>query len=325
MTNDSPRSQHDADLGPLRIAWRTLDHWLGGGIMHWGAALSYYTLFSMGPLLAFITGTAGMLFDASATQTEILEQLRTVLGPRGADIAATVLRQASFPGFGSFASLFALLLSLVGATAVFNNLQGALNEIWDVQPVTGTVRNALRTRLISFLMILMTGGLILVFFLFSTAASVMMPFIEARLPVGSLLVKTVDFTLSTSILWLAFAAIYRWLPDVEIAWRDVAAGALTTAILFVVGKLLIGAFLGGRNVGSVFGAAGSLFAVMVWIYYSAQIFLIGACFTEIWARSRGRAIRPAAYAGRVVRNVERGDQHRGRGPGRGKRGTADDH
>jgi membrane protein len=306
MTSYEP-TEENAHIGIRRIAWRTLEHWLGGGIMHWGASLSYYTLFSMAPLLVFFTGIAGMLFDASATQAEILSQLRTVLGSRGADIAATVLRQASFPGFGSFASVLTLLLSIVGATAVFNNLQGALNEIWGVKPVTGTVRNALRTRLISFLMILMTGGLIIVFFVFSTAASVMMPFIEARLPSGSLLVKAVDFTLSTAILWLAFAAIYRWLPDVEIAWRDVAAGALTTAVLFVVGKILIGAFLGGRDIGSVFGAAGSLFAVMVWIYYSAQIFLIGACFTQVWAHSRGRSIRPATYAGRVIQRVQHGD------------------
>jgi membrane protein len=305
MTSHEP-AKGPADIGIRRIAWRTLEHWLGGGIMHWGASLSYYTLFSMAPMLVFLTGIAGMLFDASATQAEILSQLRIVLGPRGADIAATVLRQASFPGSGSFASVLTLLLSIVGATAVFNNLQGALNEIWNVQPTTGPVRNALRTRFISFLMILMTGSLILVFFVFSTAASVMMPFIEARLPVGSLLVKTVDFTLSTSILWLAFAAIYRWLPDVEIASRDVATGALVTAILFVIGKLLIGSFLGGRDVGSVFGAAGSLFAVMVWIYYSSQIFLIGACFTEVWARSRGRSIRPATYAGRVIQRVQHG-------------------
>ena len=287
-------------LGIVKLSFM---EWLGEGVMHWGAALSYYTLFSLGPVLIFLVGTAGMFFDDAAAREQILSQLRLLLGSRGAEIADTILVQATFPGFGSVQALLSLLALLVGATAVFGNIQGALNDIWHVKPVTGTVRNALRTRLMAFVMILVLGGLVFLSFLVSAATSLLAPFIEARLPGGSLLVRALDFGVSTALLWLVFAAVYQVLPDARIAWRDVWVGGLVTAVLFAIGKLAIGGFLGRRDPGSVFGAAGSLFALLIWIYYSAQIFLVGASFTEVWARSRGRAIRPEPYAGRVVQRV----------------------
>ena len=289
----------------LHIAYLTLEEWLTGAVIHWGAAISYYTLISLGPLLLFLAGAAGMLFDASSAQSQLLAQLRLVLGARGAEIAETVLRTASFPGLGSPRAVGSLILLTFGATAVFVNLQGALNWIWNVTPVTGTVRNMVRTRITAFLAILVLGAIAFIAFFTSTTVSFVLPYLETQLGLGAWFVRTFEFLASTAILGLLFGAAYQILPDAQIAWKDVWVGGFVTAILFSLGTLLIGSFLGRSEPGSMFGAAGSLFGLLVWIYYSAQIFLIGAAFTEVWARTHGRAIRPQGYAGRVTREVVR--------------------
>jgi membrane protein len=278
---------------------RTLDEWLEADVMHWGAALSYYTLLSLGPVLLLLTSAAGTLVGTAEAQAEIVSQLTIVLGPRGADVAEALLDETSFPGLGSWSSLVSLLVLLIAATAVFSNVQGALNEVWRVKALSGTILNALRTRMIAFLMILVLGGLVLFFVLFTTAAALMLPVVEARVPWAPTLLRIADPIVSVIVLWIAFAAVYRVLPDVVIQWRDVIVGALVTAILFTLGKGVLGPFLARTNVTSMFGAAGSVFGLMVWVYYSAQVFLIGASFTRVWAEARGREILPETYAGRV--------------------------
>ena len=287
------------------IARQTIKAWLSGDAVHWGAALSYYALFSLGPLLLLLVGTAGLVLDARTASATIINQLRPFFGTRGATVAETILREGSFPGFDSPKALVSIALLLLAGTGVFANLRGALNAVWSVRPVSGTLRNLARTRLSAILMMLTLGLLVLASVLLSTAVSVLAPYLEAQLPGGSWLVRALDLAVSTLFLWVAFAATYRILPDAQIAWRDVWVGALATAILFVVGKALIGLYLGRSDLGSAYGAAGSVFLLLVWLYYSAQIFILGATFTQVWARARGRDILPEDYAVRITERTVR--------------------
>jgi membrane protein len=283
----------------MTLAWRSLEEWFEADVMHWGASLSYYTLLSLGPVLILLTTIAGALFDASEAQGEILSRLSILLGSRGAQVAETILREASFPGFRTWSSLLSMLVLLFAATVVFSNVQAALNDIWKFKVVGHTILNAIRTRATAFLMILVLGALIFAYLLFTTTVSVLVGVIEARLPWSSTVLRFGDAVISLVLLWLAFAAVFRVLPDVIIQWRDVVVGALATALLFTLGTELLGIFLARSDPGSMFGAAGSVFGLMVWIYYSAQVFLIGASFTKVWAEAEGREIVPETYARRV--------------------------
>jgi membrane protein len=189
---------------------------------------------------------------------------------------------------------------LAGGTVLFVNLQGTLNSMWNVKRRDeGIVRGFVRARVVAFLMILATGGVLLISLLLGAAANWIAPAIENRLPVGSTLVMAIELAVSGSVLTLLCAATYRILPDVEIAWRDVWVGATLTAILFLAGRAVIGWYLSSAAVGSRFGAAGSLVVFLVWLYYSAQIFFFGAEFTQVWAERRGVPIRPSEGAVRV--------------------------
>ncbi len=275
--------------------------------MHWGATLAYFALISLGPVLIVMVGVAGRLLGADSAGDSVVRELQPVLGARGADIAQTVLSEGTFPGFGSPSALLSILLLLLAATAVFANLRGALNEIWKVRAVTGAFRNVLRTRLISFSMILVIGLLILTSTIIGTVVAVLSPYLEGLLPAGSLVARVLELLSSTVVMWLAFAAMFRFVSDARIAWRDLWVGSLFTAILFVLGKFLIGLYLAQSNLASLYGAAGTLFLFLVWLYYSAQIVLLGATFTREWVRGRGREIVPHAYAARVETRVLDGD------------------
>jgi membrane protein len=289
LSTDSP-----AVPGILNIIRRTLRVWLAGDTVHWGAALAYYALASLAPLLLLLVGVAGRALDAPTAGPTIVRQLQPFIGSRGATVAETILREGSFPGFGSFKAIASVALLLVAGTAVFANLRAALNAIWGVKPARAGWRLALRTRLMAFLMILIVGSLVTASVGLSAVIAMLSPLAETWVPQWSFLIRLLDGAVSTVVLWLAFAAIFCILPDAQVALRDALVGALATALLFVIGKTLVGLYLSGSDIGSPYGAAGSIFVFLIWLYYSAQIFLLGATFTAIWAGARGCETGPGA-------------------------------
>ena len=241
-----------------------------------GAALSYYTLFSIAPLILIVVAVAGFAFGDDAARGEIFEQLVGLVGPQGAQAVEELLQHANRPGAGALAAISGTVALLLGATAVFGELQNALDRIWraPARKQDAGWLNLVRSRLLSFGMVLAIAFLLMV--------SLVMSALLSALGEWWALDAAASFVLST----LMFALIYKIIPRVRIRWRDVWLGASVTAALFALGKVLIGLYLGRSAVASAFGAAGSLVALMVWVYYSAQVFLLGAEFTRLAAKER---------------------------------------
>ena len=271
-----------------RLARQALAAWSADYAPSMGAALSYYTLFSIAPLILIAVAVAGMLFGEKAARGEIFAQLATLTGPEGAAAVESLLANASrSTGGGIIATLTGFLLLALGATSVFGELQNALDRIWRA-PVKARESGwwkLIRARVLSFGMVLGIGFLLTVSMILSAVIAAlgklwMFPGWEA-------LAHGVDVVLSFGLTTVLFAMIYKVIPRVPIGWRDVWIGAAVTAALFAVGKVLIGLYLGRSSVASAFGAAGSLVVLMVWVYYSAQIFLLGAEFTRAYAFAHG--------------------------------------
>jgi membrane protein len=261
----------------------TVAEWIKDRASRKGAALAFYTVFSLAPLLIIAISIAGLFFGEEAARGEILVQMRGLLGPDGARAVQAVIENAAQPGTGVWATLVGLATLLVGATTALAELKDDLDEIWDAPPER--IRGfwyLVRKRLLSVGMILALGFLLLVSLALSavTAALSRMWGLEDS---TSVLLQLVNFAISFVLVTALFAMIYKILPAVRIAWRDVTIGAIITALLFSVGKLLIGVYLGNSAIASTYGAAGSVILVLVWVYYSAQIFLLGAEFTKVYA------------------------------------------
>jgi membrane protein len=252
-----------------------------------GASLAYYTIFSIAPLLLIAISIAGIVFGKEAAQGELLGQLRSVLGPAAADMLQQMIANAAKPRTGTIATIVGIVTLLLGAAGVFGQLKEALNTIWDVEPRKGGgILAAIKQRFLSMAMVLGVGFLLLVSLIIDAAISAAGKFLGNRLPGGEALWQSVQIAVSLCIVTLLFALIFRLLPDTRIAWRDVWPGAAVTAVLFVIGKFALGLYLGKSSVGSSYGAAGSLVLLLLWIYYSAQILLAGAEFTQVYARRR---------------------------------------
>lgn len=295
----------------------TLKSFLMDDVIHWGASLAYYSLISLAPLLVLGLAVFGKLVGTGPAESWILEQVQLLGGDRAMEMAQTVLGEASQPDLGSLGAILTIGLLLFGATAVFNNLQGALNRIWGVQPGSHVLRNVLRTRVAAFFMVVSLGFLMVVSVLVSTILSWVGPLldpIEAILP----FVQLAELITTVLLLWLLVAITFQILPDVKISWRDVWMGSLATAILLYLGKYGLSAFLAHSARASMYGAAGSLLLLLMWVYFSAQVFFIGAEFTQVWARYRGRDIHPESYAYRtktvLVREEEGQEQEGASGP-----------
>jgi membrane protein len=286
----------------LRLLKESASSWSADYAPSMGAALSYYTLFSIAPLLIIVIAVAGMVFGEEAARGAIFEQLGGLVGAEGAKAIEGLLQAADKPAQGILATVIGIGVLLLGATTVFNELQNALDRIWraPARVKSSGIWNLLRTRLLSFGMVLGIAFLLLVSLVASAALAA----------VGKLwlfagweaLAHLLDVVVSFGLVTVMFALIYRYIPRVHVAWRDVWTGAAVTAILFTVGKFLIGLYLGKSSVASAFGAAGSLVLVIVWVYYSAQIFLFGAEFTWVYAHaygSRRGQPRPQAAANEV--------------------------
>ncbi len=277
----------------IKAAWElakeAFSSWIDDYGQSMGAALAYYTVFSMAPLLLIVISVAGLIFGADAARGEILGQLRGLMGQDAALAIQGLLESVSKPAESALATVIGLTVLLVGATSVFAELQDALDRIWRA-PHRGQpsgVWALLRSRFLSFGMILGIGFLLIVSLVFSAALTALQSWWEPWFGGWAILAMVVNQVITFAMTTAAFAMIYKIMPRVHIQWPDVWVGAAVTALLFTLGKYLIGLYIGKSGVTSSFGAAGSLVVVLVWVYYSAQIFLIGAEFTWVYAHTFG--------------------------------------
>ena len=286
----------------LKILWEllkeTFKEWNEDKASRLAAALAYYTVFSLAPLLIIVIAIAGAVFGDEAARGQIVGQLKGLLGKDGAEVIQMAIQNASKPNSGgAIASLLNIVLLLFGASGVFGQLQESLNTVWEVAPKPGLgVKGFIRNRFLSFSMVLGIGFLLLVSLVLSAALSVLSSFMGDLIPGIDFIWQIVNLVISFGVITLLFAMIYKILPDVKIVWSDVWIGAAITSLLFVMGKYLIGLYLGNASVGSAYGAAGSLVVVLIWVYYSAQILFFGAEFTQVYAQKYGSQIVPAKDA-----------------------------
>ena len=276
------------------------------------AALSYYTIFSLPPLLILITMLAGLIWDPEQIQGRLVQEIGGVLGPEGAEQIRSMIRHADRPGSGGpLMTILSIAALIFGATGAFNQLQAALNKAWEVEkdPEQSGLLSMVMGRILSFGMILVIVFLLLVSLVLSMVLNAAGSAVAGALPggIGSSVLWAVNLGLSLLVITALFAAMYKVLPDAEIQWGDVWHGALATAALFVLGKFLLGLYIAKTDPGSAFGAAGSLAVILVWVYYSAMIFFLGAEFTQVYAERRGSGIQPDDDAVRVVEEKRRVD------------------
>ena len=262
----------------------TFSEWLADHAPRLGAALAYYTMLSVAPLLVVATTVAGLVFGKEAARGELVKQMSNMVGPKEAAALQTMLQNAYHPTQGIIASVIGGIVLLLGAAGVFVELRSSLNVIWgaEAKPVGG-VWGFLRTRLLSFLMILAIGFLLLLSLMLSTALTGLAHFVGAP----HILFRVLDFVVSLGVITVLFALIFKFLPDVHVSWKDVWLAALLTSVLFTIGKFLLGLYLGNTSVGSTYGAAGSLAVCLSWVYYSAQILFFGAEFSQVYANRWG--------------------------------------
>lgn len=267
----------------LSRTWRS---WNADHAPRLGAALAYYTIFSLAPLLLVVTAVAGLVLGEDAARGSLLQELQKVMGPQAAQAIQAILLSAHQPQGGYLATAVGLVIVLLGAAGFFGQLQDALNTIWAVPPSphTGWTR-MLRSRFLSFLMVLGTGFLLLTSLVLSAAIAAAGQLLQNALPVPEFVLQMLTFGIALGIETLLFVMIYKVLPDVILRWRDVLVGGLMTALLFELGKTALALYIGKSGVGSTFGAAGSLVALLLWIYYAAQILFFGAEFTKVWVEA----------------------------------------
>jgi len=287
----------------------TYTEWSEDKASRLAAALAYYTAFSVAPLLLISIALAGFFFGEEAARGQLFAQLNGLLGNEGAAAIETAVQNSSQEGgAGTLATIIGLVTLLWSASNVFGQLQEALNTIWEVQPDPHAgIMATIKRRFLSMTMVLGIGFMLLVSLVMSAALGVVGNFFNNLLPGGAVVWQVVNFIISFGVVMLLFAAIYKVLPDATIKWGDVWVGAAFTALLFTVGKLVIGLYLGHASVGSTFGAAGSLLVFLVWVYYSAQILFFGAEFTQVYARMYGSRIVPTEDA-IAMDEVVRADQ-----------------
>jgi membrane protein len=266
----------------------TVTAWIEDEVPSMGAALAYYTIFSLAPLLIIFIAIIGLIFGKDAAQGHLLTQLHELTGDTGVLIARGLLKATSNHSKNIIAVVVGVITLLIGATTVFVELQTALNRIWHVKPPkAGAIRRLILSRILSFGMVLGMGFLLLLSLLISMALSAIVAWWGTIIGGKGHLYQFINFVGSYVVITVVFAMIYKFLPHVKIGWRDVWTGAMVTSLLFTIGKSFLTVYLGKFGTASAFGAAGSLVVLLVWVYYSAQIFLMGAEFTWVYAHRFG--------------------------------------
>jgi membrane protein len=291
------------------VAKQTLNNFLKDDCMAAAAALSYYTIFSLPALLVLIMLLVGSLMDPNDVRGGIESQMQSLMGPNAGGEVRTIIAEAERPQGGVLPTILGILGLIFGATGVMGQLQATLNKAWNVEPDPnqGGIKSFLLKRIFSLGMILVIAFLLLISLVISAALSGLGAQVETLLPEGlsGPLLHVMNTGISLLVFALLFAALFKVIPDARISWRSVWIGGAVTAVLFVLGKFLIGFYLGQSNPGEAYGAAGSLAVLLLWIYYSSLILLLGAEFTEVWAERKGEAIEPEPGAIRVQRTKER--------------------
>ena len=302
MTTDAT-----SDLLPKRaISWHSLGlfsrlfiktgkQWLADSIPRLGAALAFYSILSLGPLLLLLLAGAALFFGHDAARGHIIDEFNQLVGDQGSAMIRDILQNAA-PAHRSGTTLFGIATLLFGASGVFGQLQEAFNIVWGVRVKSGAFRQLVWSRLLSFLMVLSAGAMLLASLALSAVLSAVINYTTALLPVLVSLSHLADLVFSLGVSTLMFALIFKYVPDILIGWREVWVGALITACLFTIGKFGIALYLGHSGIASSYGAAGSAVVLLVWIYYSAQILLFGAEFTQVWASRNGAQVVPAPHA-----------------------------
>ncbi|MGE5363365.1 MAG: YihY/virulence factor BrkB family protein [Bacteroidota bacterium] len=276
------------------------DQWSDDKAPKLGAALSYYTVFSLAPLLLISIAVAGFMFGRDAARGTIVRELETLIGREGAILIQNAIRNSSNTDTGIIAAVVSMVTLFIGATAAFIELQDSLNIIWKVKSKPGqAIKEFMRTRMISFALVVAIGFLLLVSLLISAAITALNQFMGDFFSIPFWALDIFNLVLSLAVIFVLFSMIFKVLPDVVLSWKDVRMGALVTTILFVVGKYLIGLYLGSSSIASTYGAAGSLAIILVWVYYSAQILFLGAEFTYVYSRRFGSGIHPSRHAVRI--------------------------
>ena len=272
----------------MRLLRHTVAKWWSDNPWRLSAALSYYTLFSLAPLLTIAVALAAIVADKTAAQGELLAQFENLIGTAGAEAMAKMLQSTGQPAHGTIATLVSLVTLLVVSMGMFGELQDALNFIWRIPEKKGWVLwDVLRTRLFSFILVIGTGFLLLVSLVMSAVLAALVRFIHQSAPWLQLVMTIVDLAGSPTVIALLFALMYKMIPEGYIAWRDVWIGAVATAALFTMGKWAIGMYLERAAMASMYGAAASLMVILAWVYYSALIFFLGAEFTYVYAHEYG--------------------------------------
>src|SRR4051812_11611605 len=277
-----------------------------------GASVAFYSVLSFAPLLVLITAVIAVVFGQQSAQNELVHVARQWIGDKGAETVQSLLKNAQKPSSGIFATLVAFTTLLFGASGVFSELHDALNVIWEVPPKKDAgVLTLIKDKLFSFGMVLSVGFLLLVSLVLSAALAYIGRYFGELVPLPPPILEAINFLVSLAVVTALFALMFKYVPNAQVSWRNVRVGAVLTALLFTVGKFLLGMYLGKASVGSPYGAAGSLVAVVVWIYYSAQIFFFGAEFTHAYAGAHAFKVKeppeggPAVSAPEVKTSVEK--------------------
>lgn len=285
----------------INLVMETIKEWQEDGAARLAAALSYYTTFSLAPLLVVVIAIAGMVGGRDAAQSLVMDQVEDLTGVEGKEFVVSMIENASSSSAGVVASIIGTVTLLIAALGTFNELQKALNRIWDVEPkpIEGwgnRVKDFIFKRLLSFSLLLGIGFLLLVALVVSAGLSAINEYLSTIPLLSNLVLQILNLLISLGLITLLFALIFKFIPDIEIGWRSVWLGAFITAVLFTVGKQLIGLYLGRSDIGNTFGAAGSLALIMIWVYYSSQILFLGAEFTQVFAKRYGNQARPDEHA-----------------------------
>ena len=284
----------------ISILKDTGEEWYDDGAPRLAASLAYYTLLSIAPLSLLCVAIVGFFFGDEAARGQVAGQVATVTGPEAGKAIQNVILNAHDAKAGIVSTILGIVLLFVGASGVFGELQTALNSIWDVKPKPDRGwQGFVRDRFLSFTMVLGVAFMLLVSLFVSAALSSVGRVLSDSLPGGAGVWQVLNFALSLGIIAVLFTLIFKVVPDVRVRWRDVFVGGLVTALLFSIGKLLLGLYLGRSSVASAYGAAGSVVAFVVWVYYASQILFLGAEFTQVYARTLGKPIAPSTHAVRA--------------------------
>lgn len=270
----------------LPVLKRSFADWNQDNCPRLGAALAFYTLLSISPLLILVMDLISIIFNRGDAQAKLLAQVQSVIGPSGKDAVQAILASGHSKSSTVVGAVLGIVTLLFGASGVFGELRSALNMIWEAKPKNASgVWGFLRERFFSFGMVLSVGFVLLVSLLVSTGLDAMTKFFSGLFPIPPSILEIFNFVISFLAIAILFAFIFKFVPEAPVAWGDVRIGALATALLFTIGKSLLGLYLGKTSPGSAYGAAGSLVVLVMWIYYSAQIFFFGAEFTHVYALS----------------------------------------